>query len=82
LGLSDFNILAVERLPMKSSSQLREFAPIAIGLLGMGAYQVALRLPHPAMLESDPVHGVWIGVCLGLEFTGLFFLLKRRKTGR
>lgn len=67
---------------MKNSSAFRELLPIAIGLLGMGAYQIALRLPHPGMLESDLVHGLWFGICLGLELTGLYFLVKNRKPRR
>lgn len=67
---------------MKRSSRFREFAPIAIGLLGMGGYQVALRLPHFAVIEGDLVHGLWFGICLGLELIGLYLLVKNRTPTR
>jgi hypothetical protein len=67
---------------MKSSSKGREFVPIVVGLAGMGAYPVALHVPHPAMIEGDLVHGIWFGICLGIELIGLYFLLKQRKSGR
>lgn len=67
---------------MKSNAQLREFALIVIGLLGMGAYQVAFHVPHPVMIEGDLLHGLWFGICLGLELTGLYFLAKNRKPTR
>lgn len=78
----DFNVSAFESLHMKSSARFREFAPIVIGLLGMGAYQVALHVPHPVMIESDLVHGLWFGICLGMELTGLYFLAKNRGLSR
>jgi hypothetical protein len=67
---------------MKSTPQCRQFAPIVVGLFGMGAYQIVLHAPHPAMIESDMVHGLWFGICLGLELTGLYFLAQNRKRSR
>ncbi len=67
---------------MKSSSHPRELVPIVVGLAGMGAYQLALHIPHPALIEDDLVHGMWFGICLGIELVGLYFLLKNRKSNR
>ena len=85
--MSDFNVYAqistrlsqFETSHMKSNAQFREFAPIVIGLLGMGAYQMVLHVSHPVMIESDLVHGMWFGICLGLELIGLYFLFKNKK---
>lgn len=67
---------------MKSSARFREFAPVVIGLLGMGAYQIVLHVAHPVMIESDLVHGMGFGICLGMELTGLYSLSKNRKPTR
>lgn len=34
------------------------------------------------MIESDLVHGLWFGICLGMELTGLYFLAKNRGLSR
>jgi hypothetical protein len=63
---------------MKSNAQLRALAPIVIGLLGMGGYQVILHLKHPIMMENDLFHGIWFGACFGLEITGLYLHFKNK----
>lgn len=63
---------------MKSNIQLRAFALIVIGLLGMGAYQMIRHVSHPIMLELDFAHGLWFGTCIGLELTGLYLLFKNK----
>jgi len=45
---------------------------IAAGLLGMGLYYVAMRLPHPGFMVTDMFQGLWYGICLGLELLGLY----------
>lgn len=67
---------------MKSSSPPREFVPIVVALAGMGAYRMALHGPHPTVIERDLVHGIWFGICLGIELVGLYFLFKHRKPTR
>lgn len=64
---------------MKNRPRLRALAPIVIGLLGMGAYQIILRGQHPVMMESDLFHGLWLGICVGLEMTGVYMLGKRHR---
>ncbi len=64
---------------MKRNARLRAFAPIAVGLLGMGAYQVVLRTSHPAAMEGDFFHGLWFGVCIGLEIVGIYLLTKIKR---
>ncbi|MDL2353720.1 MAG: hypothetical protein QFF03_00520 [Pseudomonadota bacterium] len=54
-------------------------ALLVIGLLGIGAYPLVVRAPHPALMDSDLFHGLWLGVCLGLELTGVYMLRKRRR---
>ena len=52
---------------------------VAIGLLGIAGYEMALRLLHSHLLSSDLVHGFWVGACIGLEICGLFILGKARR---
>lgn len=56
------------------------FVLVAVGLLGLSAYAVILRLPHPALLSNDLIRGIWYGFCIGLEILGLILL--RRARGR
>jgi hypothetical protein len=65
---------------MKSNTKQRALVPIVIGLLGMAAYPMILRLGHPAMMENDFFHGLWFGICVGLELLGVYRLSKN-KTG-
>ncbi|AHG92839.1 hypothetical protein J421_5304 (plasmid) [Gemmatirosa kalamazoonensis] len=58
------------------------FALLAGGLLGAALYPVAARAGLPAALAGDAAHGVWLGVCLGLEVLGLVTLRKARRTPR
>lgn len=51
-------------------------------MAGMGAYQLSLHVPHPPMIESELVHGIWFGICLGMELIGLYFIVKSRKQSR
>lgn len=64
---------------MKSHTRFRAVALIAIGLVGMAAYQMILHLAHPAMLEKDFLRGIWVGACIGLELTGLYLLARNRR---
>ena len=66
---------------MNRNSQLRSFAPIAVGLIGMGAYQVISHVYHPAIMQNDLFHGIWFGVCLGLEIIGIYKLSRNRRPG-
>ena len=52
---------------------------VAIGLLGIAGYELALRLLHAHILASDLVHGFWLGACIGLEICGLFMLGRARR---
>ena len=52
---------------------------VAIGLLGISGYEMALRFMHLPFLSNDLVHGLWIGACIGLELLGLFILGKARR---
>lgn len=64
---------------MKSNPRIGVLAPIIIGLLGMGAYQIIVHLKHPAIIETDLFHGLWIGLCLGWEITGLYQLFNNKR---
>lgn len=64
---------------MNRHSQLRSFVPIAAGLLGIGAYQIISHIYHPAIMEKDFFRGIWFGVCLGLEITGIYHMSRRRR---
>jgi hypothetical protein len=57
----------------------RPFAPIATGLFGLAFYMVATRPGLPTALHGDAVHGMWVGMCLGLEVMGLVLLRKTRR---
>jgi hypothetical protein len=63
---------------MKANTRRRALAQVAIGLIGMGAYQMLLHLGRPVVIENDFLHGIWFGVCLGLEITGLYLLFKTK----
>lgn len=63
---------------MNTNARLRAFTPIVIGLLGMGGYQIMLHLQHPIIMEKDLFRGMWYGVCLGLEITGIYLLSKNK----
>lgn len=63
---------------MSSNSRFRSFVPIAVGLIGMGAYQVISHTYHPPIMENDLFHGIWFGVCLGLEITGIYQFSRNR----
>ena len=52
---------------------------VALGLLGIAAYQLALRLFHLEIMENDFIHGAWFGICLGLEILGLIILRKGKR---
>lgn len=63
---------------MKRNTRISALAMIVIGLLGLAAYQVFLHMPHPKNIETDFVHGIWFGVCFGLEILGAYLLSKNR----
>jgi uncharacterized protein (TIGR00369 family) len=52
---------------------------VAIGLLGIAGYEVALRLLHSSRLANDLIHGLWLGACIGLEILGLLVLGRARR---
>ncbi|WP_308921662.1 hypothetical protein [Janthinobacterium sp. J1-1] len=45
----------------------------------MSAYQIMLHVQHPALIDSDLVHGLWLGACFGLELLGLYLLAKQSR---
>lgn len=64
---------------MKNNSGLRALSPIVIGLFGMAAYPILMHLKHPVITENDFFHGIWFGVCLGLEIIGIHLLVKNKR---
>jgi len=52
---------------------------VAIGLVGIAGYEMALRFLHSSLLASDLIHGLWLGACIGLEILGLLALRFYRK---
>ncbi|HJV22882.1 MAG TPA: hypothetical protein VJ570_09295 [Holophagaceae bacterium] len=62
---------------------MRPFRPtpflfVALGVLGLAGYELALRATHAPFLASDAVHGGWMGLCIGLEILGLLLLRRQR----
>ncbi len=60
-------------------SKKNGYVLVAIGLLGIAGYEMALRLLHPSFLANDLTHGLWLGVCIGLEILGLFVLGRAKR---
>ena len=52
---------------------------ISVGVIGIAAYQLALRSIQLSFLAKDLVHGLWIGVFLGLEIYGIYLFLKAKR---
>ncbi len=52
---------------------------IAAGLFGIAGYEMALRVLSSSFLSLDFVHGLWFGLCIGLEILGLVLLDKNRR---
>lgn len=65
---------------MSSNAKVRAISLIVIGLFGMAAYQVIAHLQHPAIMDQDSFHGIWFGVCFGLEIAGVYQLSKIRRS--
>ncbi|GGC65767.1 hypothetical protein GCM10011396_10980 [Undibacterium terreum] len=63
---------------MRSDIRKTALGVMSTGLIGLCAYQIILRVNHPAALDSDLVHGIWVGVCLGLELIGVALLKKSK----
>jgi hypothetical protein len=63
---------------MKNNPKQAALTLVVIGLLGMAAYPVILRFGHPAVMENDFFHGLWMGVCVGLELLGVYRLSKNK----
>lgn len=61
---------------MRSNAKLRALAHIVIGLIGIAAYQIIVHFKHPVIMDNDLFHGMWFGICFGLEITGLYLLSK------
>lgn len=55
---------------------------ISSGLFGIGGHEVILRLFHSRFMGNDIAHGLWFGICLGLEIVGLVLLLRSKIVGR
>jgi hypothetical protein len=52
---------------------------VAVGLVGVAGYEMALRLLHSSLLANDLIRGLWHGACIGLEILGLFALGRARR---
>ena len=63
-------------MKLKSNYQPRPHILIAVGLLGITLYQFIMRLNHPAFMDKDFFHGLWLGCFLGIEIIGLILLCK------
>lgn len=62
---------------------LRHSSPyllISIGTMGIAGYQLILRIFHPPIMAHDLFHGIWFGICLGLEILGLIYLRKANRS--
>ena len=59
--------------------KMNGYVLVAIGLLGIAGYEMALRLLHLSFLANDFIHGLWLGVCIGLEILGLFVLGRAKR---
>lgn len=62
-------------------SRLNPYVLIALGVLWIAAFQLILRLHHPALLAQDLVQGTWFGLGIGLEILGLL-RLRQLRAGR
>ena len=54
-------------MKLKSNYQSRPHILIAVGLLGITLYQFIMRLNHPAFMDKDFFHGLWLGCFLGIH---------------
>ena len=52
---------------------------VAVGLLGIGGYELIVRPLHLRLLSNDFAHGLWLGASIGFELLGLFLLGKNRR---
>lgn len=52
---------------------------IAAGLFGIAGYEMALRVLSTSFLSLDFVHGLWFGLCIGLEILGLIALTRNAR---
>ncbi len=52
---------------------------IAVGTVGIAAYQLVFRSIHSSVFAKDSVHGLWVGVFLGLEIFGIYLFLKAKR---
>lgn len=64
-----------------SLSRLDPHVLIAFGVLWIAAFQLIVRLYHPAFLAQDLVQGIWFGLGIGLEILGLL-RLRQLRAGR
>lgn len=63
---------------MRNGHKSRSLGLVAAGLFGMALYNIAVLVGGPALLARDSVHGMWIGLCIGLELVGLMALARSR----
>jgi hypothetical protein len=64
----------------KMVNKANGYVLVAIGLFGISGYELALRLFHPSFLANDFAHGLWLGVCIGLEIHGLLVIRRAKQS--
>jgi hypothetical protein len=52
---------------------------VAIGMLGIAGYDMALHLLHSSLLANDFIRGLWVGACIGLQILGLHVLGRAKR---
>ena len=48
---------------------------VMFGLLGASSYEIVRRVVHSQFLDRDFVHGIWVGICIGIQIFGLVAML-------
>lgn len=54
---------------------------VAIGLLGVVGYQWALHRFPSSLLADDWIHGLWFGICIGVELLGVYLVDRSKRHG-
>ena len=78
LSLGSMGAPTFEKVDMKNNPKRSALVPIVLGLVGMAAYQIILHFDHPIIMNEDLFHGIWFGICFGLEITGLYLISKNK----